>query len=484
VAAINKPATALVLGAGFSAAVDSDLPTANELGNRARQFVADGGVRTELWREFSLDYPFELALSLLAERQPHLSELQNRRNAVQLTELTAAIATVLEQAQVTAFERQPPSWLYELLSVLNQWHSTIISLNQDLVIETAVESHYLTPTSPRLIMPDATRLEMFASGSLEKIDATDLLWHVPPLAGGNQHQPRNLAKSMRLLKLHGSVDWWWAPPDQTGATILREGVYGTFGNPSRMSDEVRRDYLPGRERFIVPPLATKSTYFNNPLTRQIWQDAFVSLQNAERIALVGYSLPITDHITFGLLQSVLERRNVHLDVVNSNVTELEPRLKALVGVTRDDQLPSWVQIYDGVDAIESYSHELADERSGELITGIKSFVAANDEDRTIHIRWPRRNGNVSHRVSKIEGPDDGGVVTLNTASVGSADSLDMQHGYDPNVERSDVKVADLIPRLVDAKSLVAKHGDSDAMRLVNYDANNAWIMFIPAGLVP
>ena len=483
-AAINEPTTALVLGAGFSAAVNPDLPTANELGNRAYRHVIDGGGSVALGREFSLDFTFELALSLLAEKQPHLSELQNRRNGVQLAELTSAIATVLEQAQEIAFERQPPNWLYELLSVLNQWHSTIVSLNQDLVVETAVEAHFLTPTSPRPLLPDAARLEILAAGgSMETIDATDLLWHVPPLAGGNRQQPRNLAKSMRLLKLHGSVDWWWAPPDQTGATILREGVYGTFGNARRMSDQVRRDYLPGRERFIVPPLATKSTYFDNPITRQLWQDAFSSMRSSARIALIGYSLPITDHMTFGLLQSVLEGRTVSLDVVNSNVAELLPRLKALVGVKRDDPLPSWVQTYDGIDAIETYTHELADERSRELITGITTSLPSGDANRSMHIHWPRPYGNTSRRVYEVDGPDDCGVVTLRTSIVGQTDNLNSRAGYDPNAEHSEITFGDLIPRLSDATSLVARHGDSDAMRLVSYEANIPWIMFIPAGLV-
>ena len=483
-AALNEPTTALVLGAGFSAAVSTDLPTANELGNRAYRHVKEGGGSVVLGREFSLDFPFEFALSLLAEKQPHLSELQNRRNAVQLAELTTAIAVVLEKAQESAFDRQPPNWLYELLSVLNQWHSSIVSLNQDLVVETAVESHFLMPTSPRPLSPNATRLEVFAGGgSMEKIDATDLLWHVPPLAGGTHQQPRNLAKSMRLLKLHGSVDWWWAPPDQTGATILREGVYGTFGNARRMSDQVRRDYLPGRERFIVPPLATKSTYFDNPITRQLWQDAFSSMRSSARIALIGYSLPITDHMTFGLLQSVLEGRTVSLDVVNSNVAELLPRLKALVGVRRDDPLPPWVRTYDGTDAIETYTHELADERSRELIAGITTSLPPGDANRSMHIHWPRPNGNTSSRVYEVDGPDDCGVVTLRTAIVGPTDNLDSRTDYDPNTERYEITLADLIPRLSDATSLVARHGDSDAMRLVNYDANIPWIMFIPAGLV-
>jgi hypothetical protein len=81
------------------------------------------------------------------------------------------------------------------------------------------------------------------------------LWHVPPLAGVLRSEPANLARSMRLFKLHGSVDWWWAPPDPTVATLLREGIDGRFRAPARLSDDDRRDFLPGQERFIVPPLA-------------------------------------------------------------------------------------------------------------------------------------------------------------------------------------------------------------------------------------
>jgi hypothetical protein len=79
------------------------------------------------------------------------------------------------------------------------------------------------------------------------------------------------------------------------------------------------------------------------------------LRNAERIALLGYSLPSTDHMTFGLLQSVQERHDGRLDVVNLNVKELMPRSKALVGITRRGRLPWWVHRYEGIDAIESYT---------------------------------------------------------------------------------------------------------------------------------
>lgn len=481
--AIDLPTTAFVLGAGFSAAVAS-LPTANELGNRAYQVAEEAGGGARSRRKFSLDFPFELALSLLAEKQPHLSEVQNRRNALQLAELTAAIAVVLERAQDVAFAQEPKPWVYELMSVLNEWHSTIVSLNQDLVIETTVESHYLEPTTPRPLSPHTTRLEYFASvGAMQKVNATDLLWHVPPVAGGLPAGAANRARSMRLLKLHGSVDWWWAPPDPTGATILREGIYGRFGAPTRMSDQDRRDLLPGRERFIAPPVVSKSTYFDNPITRQLWQDAFESLRNAERIALVGYSLPSTDHMAFGLLQSVLEGRDVRLDVVNRNVKELRPRLKALVGVRRSGQLPSWVHCYEGIDAIEQYAHEIANGRSRELIQGLEESLPPSETDRTVHVRWPRSNGITSYRVFAIDGPDERGTVTLKTARVRPEDEPDERTGYDPTVEDSRVALSDVLKRLDKARSLVATHGNGAPMPLVNYVPNTRWITFVPAGIV-
>jgi hypothetical protein len=57
-AAINRPTTALVLGAGFSAAVSASLPTANELGNRAYQVAKEAGGSARLRRKFSPDFPF------------------------------------------------------------------------------------------------------------------------------------------------------------------------------------------------------------------------------------------------------------------------------------------------------------------------------------------------------------------------------------------------------------------------------------------
>jgi hypothetical protein len=151
----GEPADVVILGAGFSAAVNGELPLANPLGNLAyaRAWPPSDGASDGV-RPYSQDHPFEAALSLLAETQPHLTEAENRRNALSFAELNEAVAGVLDDAQQRAFNVDAPPWLYELLSVLHERRATIVTLNYDTGIETGVETHWLIPDPARV--PDLT----------------------------------------------------------------------------------------------------------------------------------------------------------------------------------------------------------------------------------------------------------------------------------------------------------------------------------------
>ena len=136
----------------------------------------------------------------------------------------------------------------------------------------------------------------------------------PPVldgVGAGLRHPR-----LKLLKLHGSVDWWWVPGDVSGMSLAREGVYGRIGSPNRLGLGLREHLLPGRERFIVPPLAMKSAYYRNPLTRQLWQEAYEAIREATQFMLIGYSLPVTDFVIARMLGSALGTRSVRLEVVD------------------------------------------------------------------------------------------------------------------------------------------------------------------------
>ena len=45
---------------------------------------------------------------------------------------------------------------------------------------------------------------------------------------------------------------------------------------------------------IVPPTTAKSAYFDNPMIRLLWRMAYQATLAADRVFVLGYSLPIAD----------------------------------------------------------------------------------------------------------------------------------------------------------------------------------------------
>ena len=480
---MNGATDVLLLGAGFSAAINAELPLANELGNLAfdRAWSSPGQVAGQ--RRFSVNYPFEVALSLLAEAQPHLTEPANRINYARFAQLSEAVAQVLDDAQSAAFTQRAPTWLFELLSVLHQRQSTVVTLNYDTALETGVETHWLIPEAARPVSPNAPALErLAATGAAEsRVLAADILRNRPSPPGGSSNGSSYQVKSMQLLKLHGSIDWWWVPGDLSGVSLAREGVYGTFGTPRRLSEQERRDQFPGRERFIVPPLATKSPYYAYPLTRQLWQDAYEALKQAQRVALVGYSLPVTDFVTSGMLQAAIQGRDVVLDIVNRDVAALESRLRALVGVGEADDLPHWVHVYSGDRCVEDYSRLLAEEQA-EVAAESMRHQRFSSQEVTLHVAWPVPGGEVSRKVFSASGPDEHGTMTLRTAEVADA-RVNSAKPFDPPPEQDHPTLASISSALSGARRIVVIPNGGEPANVVRVIGNTNWVRLIPATLL-
>jgi len=89
-------------------------------------------------------------------------------------------------------------------------------------------------------------------------------------------------RPLRLLKLHGSLNWWVEP--RGGLELL-------------LDPYLNRD----ADQFcIVPPLWQKS--FDRAPFHEIWIDARSRLTTTKALLLVGYSLPLTDVYTQALLR--------------------------------------------------------------------------------------------------------------------------------------------------------------------------------------
>lgn len=182
-----------ILGAGFSKAVSPTMPTADELGCKVLDALQERGetLPTQLTRGC-----FEDWLSRLAENQPDLWEEENHHNRGYFSRISRTIGEILDASEKQAISDDAwlTTWLDRFVAVLHAWQSTVITFNYDNLIERAVNSHNL----------------LDFSNENQRVVSSDLIGQVPVPPDAVVGGPLS---TFRLLKLHGSVDWWWSPGD-------------------------------------------------------------------------------------------------------------------------------------------------------------------------------------------------------------------------------------------------------------------------------
>ncbi|HEY6418580.1 MAG TPA: SIR2 family protein [Candidatus Binataceae bacterium] len=188
-------------------------------------------------------------------------------------------------------------------------HNTIISFNYDLLLEDAFA---------KLNIPFSYGL------SLEDADFETSGMCVPELAD---------EAAIRVLKLHGSINWATPP-----AKLQKSTIYNDY-------DHVRkRNRLP----FLAPPTWRK--VFGDQLSI-VWDRAVESLQSATRVIILGYSIPTTDqHFKYLLsagLQGNISLRQIWF--VNPGIDrkgESEVLRERLFSVFRPELAPQVLQLSD------------------------------------------------------------------------------------------------------------------------------------------
>ena len=173
---------------------------------------------------------------------------------------------------------------------------TVISLNYDLLLEQAMDQTPLLPLydlSPEVIGED------------------------PPGQSGKVR--------LRLLKLHGSANWAVCP-------VCRNRIYGLRCSEASL---VGTSHVPAcrdcggqaTTRLIVPPTWNKEEY--RMLLNSVWKSAANEIAAAQRLVIVGYSMPETDKF-FQYLLALSLQDNRLLDqvvVVNSDRAHAEKIVK-------------------------------------------------------------------------------------------------------------------------------------------------------------
>jgi len=337
----------VILGAGFSHAISPAMPLLNTLGIAVIERAGLAGDPRVPKSAFGEGFTFENWLTILADDQPHLSAAVNGDNAALFLKLRDAMVEVLSEAEKSTLEEKPPPWLASLTLLLHHRRATVVTFNYDRLLEVALERLLIVDPSPR---------------DPALVGIRDVLWNRPPVAVGDDVYGGNFFPTFRLLKLHGSLDWWIAPHDESGSTLIRKRLQIVNGAPQAMTDAQRSQLLPGREVFAVPPTHSKAPYYRNFLTRELWSSSYRALQEATTISIVGYSLPAADVMLLGMLEQATRDRDVHIEVVNPDPGPIAERLRGM-GMHNVSEISSTECVADFVDkyaerASDAFRHSM------------------------------------------------------------------------------------------------------------------------------
>lgn len=306
-----------ILGAGFSKAISEHMPTLDELGHRIASPFAKTpsfvllppAAKTAVSAGRLPGGSFEAWLSHLATAAPFLDTSEQLHNSAIAQELVKLLVAEIERSEAVALSAQMPYWLRRLVALWDRLDATVITFNYDTLLEQAVNASEMPWID-------------WQSFSAEPV-------------GGAAVNP---------LKMHGSTNWWWIPGDRGLFAVQPTPLAGRWNKPQPSLP------VPGMERFIVPPLASKSDYYDLSFTRQDWMAAREALQGASRVVLMGYSAPVTDLTVASLLSNYADP-DAPVVVVDNAPDDIVSRLHKL-GLHRatpfqgPDPLPLFAKAYE------------------------------------------------------------------------------------------------------------------------------------------
>ena len=238
----------------------------------------------------------------------------------------------------------------EFGAVIYREHPTILSLNYDCVIEEAIE----TASGVNTNAPQS-----FQGGPNEKGKVTDdelpyshFNWNrplgygikfdyvqlqragLPTYVEGNRFYgyPANKLYSWKILKLHGSLNWFHylpirkyqsfdpeeqqLPEERLKEVLLVKGRWWFFEPPD----------LGGwiLDPLIITPVLYKEHYYDRPPFPDIWRQAREELSTCKRLIVIGYSFAPTDfYIRKLLLEAFCENPPSELIIVNPDTSVVQ-----------------------------------------------------------------------------------------------------------------------------------------------------------------
>lgn len=214
---------------------------------------------------FSLLYVSKDFPEIYGPRRGRHRQAGSRKEIEDFLRLTFAILSAIEA-------RAESTTLYDKLVAKLGQEDCLVTLNYDTLLDSALVRAGWNPTQGYGIIGGANKIR----------------WQMPrPIASA-------LLKKVRLLKLHGSLNWYVrASYDQLAS------VFEKKPNKVVISQRPRTNETKGLIRQIVPPIYGK--FFGHNHWQRLWHLAHKELLGAELLVVIGCSLVDTDFHLNGMI---------------------------------------------------------------------------------------------------------------------------------------------------------------------------------------
>jgi NAD-dependent SIR2 family protein deacetylase len=185
-------------------------------------------------------------------------------------------------------------------SLESQYDASIISLNWDTLFE--------------LIVNELDSIGNRISTPIDFCVFSDTLGNptgnIPPKSG--------LPTSLKIMKLHGSINWLYCPNCGRLYIDRYNNIAVDYKTPCPNCLGIAGQDIILEEMIITPTMLKE---FQNHHLRLIWQNAFLNLNRADVVVFIGYSLPLADFELRYFFKKALPQ-NIDLNVVLHSIDKL------------------------------------------------------------------------------------------------------------------------------------------------------------------
>jgi len=206
---------------------------------------------------------------------------------------------------------------YRMNSSYNEDVLSVVTMNWDSILEKEIYRlcrEYNKGKSREKIFPDLCFYDYCYNESDHRIVST--------------HIKARKHKNIKLLKLHGSINWLVCPNCKRIYVDYNDDIAINELSKKSICRQCQKEFdeeenIPQMHSILIMPTFLKD--LNNLQLRNIWHNAFIDLAEAEKVVFIGYSFPEADFEMRYLLKKAINQKTEIEVVLHSSDSPVKYR---------------------------------------------------------------------------------------------------------------------------------------------------------------